>query len=551
MTRRSLRLSALLAMCLMFAALFAAAHISRDVLERLPRLEDEFAYLYQARIFARLQAWVPREEPVKVFWQPFVLQPETTPDGTYRRFGKYIPGWPLALTPGVWMGQPWVVNAFLGMLSVGLVYRLGREVFDEWVGLVAALLLTISPMALILNATLMSHTWAMFCALVFTYSYWRALKQGAGRWRWAALGGVAIGAVIITRPLTAAAIGAPVALHALIALGQSWRRDRRFPRQLFITLAVMAVCSAPVAAIWPLFNQIWVGDWRANTYTLLWEYDRVGFGPGYGLNRGGHSLYWGLRNMQADLTMWFRDLYGFTLTNEAGKFLKENLTYGAGVGISWLPVVIGLLAGWRRGAIWLFFGLLVGVVAAGITYWIGSVVHGGAVYSTRYYYEATFGVCLVAAYGIVAVIRAVRPRGIGLAALGIAVVLSVGVYTPARLREPLPPNWKTGLYGFNKVSRAQLEKVDLMRLALGRRNDPVLIVVLRSPVKGVEDNWRDYGATLAVTDPYLDSDIIVARVFEAEDAPEVVRRFPGRLVLYQIGEQLYSSVEEALTKAAG
>ncbi|MCC7206077.1 MAG: glycosyltransferase family 39 protein, partial [Anaerolineae bacterium] len=180
----------LAALALMIFAFLAAAVVSRTVFERLPHLEDEFAYLYQARIFARGQVWVERDEPVKVFWQPFVLQPEEPVDGALRRFGKYIPGWPLVLTPGIWMGQPWVINAFLAMLSVGLVYRLGKEIFSEPAGLVAALLTAISPVALLLNATLMSHTWAMFAALVFTYSYWRTLKRGRGRYLWAALGGL-------------------------------------------------------------------------------------------------------------------------------------------------------------------------------------------------------------------------------------------------------------------------------------------------------------------------------------------------------------------------
>ena len=140
------------ALAIMVFAFLAAAVVSRNVFERLPHLEDEFAYLYQAKIFARGQVWVPRDEPVKVFWQPFVLQPEDPADGVLRRFGKYIPGWPLVLTPGVWVGQPWVVNAFLAMLSVGLVYRLGKEIFGEPAGLVAALLMAISPMALLLNA---------------------------------------------------------------------------------------------------------------------------------------------------------------------------------------------------------------------------------------------------------------------------------------------------------------------------------------------------------------------------------------------------------------
>lgn len=124
--RSALRPSQWLVLGLMLFSLLASAHISRVVLERLPRLEDEYAYLYQAKIFARFQAYVVREEAVKVFWQPFVLQPESTDsyDGVARRFGKYTPGYPLVLSVGVMLGQPWLINAVFGMLNVGLIYRL-------------------------------------------------------------------------------------------------------------------------------------------------------------------------------------------------------------------------------------------------------------------------------------------------------------------------------------------------------------------------------------------------------------------------------------------
>jgi hypothetical protein len=118
-------------------------------------------------------------------------------------------------------------------------------------------------------------------------------------------------------------------------------------------------------------------------------------------------------------------------------------------------------------------------------------------------------------------------------------------YTPARLREPLPPNWQDGLYGFNGISRAQIEAVKTLRAQLGAPEQPVLVIVLRR--EGERDNWRNYGALLAITDPYLKNDIIVARLFNPEAVPDFVRRFSGRLVLYQVGATLYTSLADALT----
>ena len=577
-TSRRLSTGMALALVLMCFALVATAVVSRSVFERLPHLEDEFAYLYQARIFAGWRAWVPREEPAAVFWQPFVLQPDQPPaddpDGPPRRFGKYTPGWPLALAPGIWLGQPWIINAFLAMLSVGLVYRLGREIFDEAVGLVAALLLTISPMALLLNATLMSHTWAMFTAIVFVYAYWRTTRRGRGRYAWAVLGGVMLGAVVVTRPLTAMAMAVPVGLHALWELQAAFRGQTRRTWPVLRVLFVMGLSVLPMASLWPLFNHLTTGDWRTNTYTLLWEYDRLGFGPGHGNTPGGHTPAHGWRQARADVREWLRDLFGFTLHPALETFAREHWGYGAGIGLSGVPVAAGLIAGRRRGWIWLCFGGFAALVIANLYYWIGAVVRGAAVYSARYYYEATFGVCLVAGYGVVAWARALRGQrqhlvpahadsgGFcgrlrlawnrlwpGYVLVCIACGLSVAGYTPARLNEPLP-GWPGGLYRYNKIGQHQLEAVSMMRAAYAQYADqPVLIIVVRSPVPGVRDNWRDYGAAMAETSPYLDSDIILARVFDPEEIEGFLRRFSGRLVLYQIGEQLHPSVEAAMADA--
>ncbi|MEP7289017.1 MAG: glycosyltransferase family 39 protein [Chloroflexota bacterium] len=627
------------ALLIAFFTFASAIVINRTVFERLPHLEDEFGYLYQAKIFAGGHAWVPRNEPVKTFWQPFVIQPETSPDGIQKRFGKYTPGWPLLLSIGVLLGTPWIINPILSTISVLLVYRLGREIFSEAVGLVSALLLAISPMALLLNATLMSHVPAMFMAVGFVYAYWRLTRHGKRRYAWAAVAGLALGLMISTRPLSAVAIAAPVILHAFsrvvdAAFSKQWR-TKLLPT--LRPLLLLSLLTIPTAALWPITNQIWTGDFRTNTYTLLWAYDKPGFGPDYGLMAGGHTLEYGWRNARADLDVYLRDLFGFNMSPTIEKYLADNLGWGAGIGLSWILVVAGLFAGRKSEWIWLFFELFIAIVIAQMTYWIGSVVHGGAAYSLRYWYEATFGMCLVGGYGTVALVKSLRgkgtqliyaaigayalgwvlfnrggglpnwyiPLGVGLlilcgvlAAIGaeikkatvsraitisylnglersgevtvpvraatltqrlqqiwyfspgyVLLIIVVGFsligYTPARFKESLP-GWPDGLFRYNKVGQQQIDAINAMRTKYGKPGQPVLIVVLRSPNASIEDNWRDYGAAMAMTSPYLDSNVILARVFDKEDAPDVEKRFSERLVLYQVGENLYKSVDEAL-----
>ncbi len=561
----------------MFAALVfalfafgASVVLNRTVFERLPHLEDEFAYLYQAKLFARGQAWVKRDEPIKVFWQPFVLQPETSPDGTLRRFGKYTPGWPLLLAPGAGNDTPWIVNAIGAMLNVLLVYRLGKDIFDETVGVVAAALMAISPMALILNASLMSHTWALTCTLVFVYAYYRTTKTQrpmGSLLKWGAIGGLALGLLVSMRPLTAVAMAAPIGLHILARLMESFTPEKKVNLGQFLApLVVMGVCVLPWIGLLFGFNYAVTGQVRSELYTLQWEYDKPGFGEGYGVMPGGHSLTYGWRNFNADLYVWQRDIFGWTLNPALEGYLRNNLNYGVGVGLAYIFILMGLIAGRKNEWVWIFFELFVAIVIAQLTYWIGSTVHDSAVYSVRYYYEATGGVMLVAAYGIVSQARAWSPHVSnainqltakggalqqawsklwpGYILLTIGIVVSLFGYMPPRLSEPLR-EWPKGLYGFNKVGQYQMQNLAKMR----EPGKKVLIIILRDPNPLIEDNWRDYGAYMANTSPFLDSDIIVARFFDPDGVDEFVQRFSDRQVLYQVGENLYTTMEAAQKKA--
>ena len=615
------------ALLLAMFAFGAALHINRTMFERLPHLEDEFAYLFQAKVFAGGHLWVERPAgvEVKVLWQPFVIQPNDPIDGVLKRFGKYTPGWPAVLALGILLNAPWITNAFLSALTVVLIYRLGREVFDEAVGLVAALLMAISPMALLLSATLMSHTSALFFTLLFLYGYWRTIKTTGGlrsQIAWGALAGVGIGMVAATRPLTAVAMAAPVALHALSRLVEIFSEKVKYGQRVRIvtSMASLALVAAPFAGSIFVFNRAVTGESRSELYTLQWDYDKVGFGEGHGLMPGGHTLDFGWTNARSDLGIWLRDIFGWTIDLGLTDYMQRNWGWGAGIGLGWLFVAIGLYTGRKNEWIWLFFELFIAIVIAQLTYWIGSAVYGSAVYSIRYYFEATGGIVLVSAFGLVTLVRAARnvPRlltlcisaAVAIVAVGwltlvrevldynfgarletylilalvlillgllftstrninsrfgqsrfgqnlaaawdtlwpgyIVLIVIAGVsligYTPARLRERLP-DWPNGLYRYNKAGQQEIDALNAMR----DPSKPVLVVVLQDPNPGIDDDWRNYGALMAATSPYLNSDIIVGRVFDKADVDQFVQRFPGRQVLYEVGEKLYRTVDDALS----
>lgn len=558
-------------------ALFAfgmSALLSQAVFERLPHLEDEMAYLWGARAIAGGRFVVPAVAPTRSYWQPFVV------DRGGVRFSKYTPGWSMQLALGVALGQPWIVNAAFAALTVALAYRIGREGFGvqrgETAGAIAAALVAFSPAALLLNATLMGHTAALFAAALFILALLR-LDRGRRVWLWAALGGVALGLLALNRPLTAVAVGTPGALWALARLArQIAARGLRPALPALRPHAALAALALALAALIPVYNYQAVGDPFANLYTLVWEYDRVGFGPCCG--RSGHTLEKGVRHMRFDLSLTAADLFGWTppVIDASGQVHPELVDHWVNqadylpiVGWSWILLPFGLLAafGWRRGLImglWIAAGvgllalpfadrhaptepavgylvvaglfvwvnlpviafrdrarglaaLLVavalGLIVLQLAYWIGSQR-----YSTRYYYEGLISAALLTALPLAVVHERLRARR-WLVPIGVSAVLiySLCAYSLPRI---------SVLRGFNLISGEQIAAVERRRID-GR---PVLVIVNGNNVR-----WRAYAPLMAQTSPYLDGPIVAARASSDAERSAILARFPDRQVIEMDG----------------
>jgi len=510
MRPRPLAYHHLLALLLAFFAFTMSALVSRAVFERLPHLEDEVAYLFQAKTLAGGQLTVAIPEPRRAYWQPFVVDY----DETGQRFGKYPPGWPLLLAAGVLSGQAWLVNALFAAMTVALVYRLGRELFSPDTGAIAAALTAFSPMALLLNGTLMGHTAALWTAVLFMYALLR-VERGRGALRWGALGGLALGLLVINRPLTAVGVAAPfvvyAALRLLAALRGGWRPFAQALRPLLALAAITLIVGAAV----PLYSYAATGDPTKNLYTLVWPYDRVGFGECCG--RSGHTIEKGIRHLRFDLSLMAADLYGWQvgrITPELQAHLRTESGYWPPLGLSWLLLPFGLLAGARRRWTWLLALSAISLMAAHLAYWIGAQR-----YSTRYYFEALAALSLISALPLAWLIARSRRRGLVYAALALALVYSLYAYSTPRIQ---------ALYRFNEISRETLEGV-----AARRDGDRPVLVLVSGPDSGDRRvRWRALGALMAVTSPYLDSEIVGAwDTLRPGVRAAILARFPERQVI--------------------
>ena len=500
------------ATALAFSAFFLSIFISRTVFERLPHLSDEVAYLYQARVFARGNIVIDSPNPRSPFWQPFVV------DYQGKRFSKYTPGWSLILSVGVKLGTPYVINAWLAMLTMALTYRLGRDMLNSDTGLIAAALLTASPMFLLLSGTLMGHTTALFLTMAFVYAY-RHIEQGHQQTRWGIIAGITLGLLVITRPLTAIGIATPFILYSGLRVLWTVVRARQQFWQTLVPLLWLSGFTMLIALIVPVYNYQATGDPAQNLYTLVWDYDRVGFGETFG--RNGHTVRKGLRQTGWDLSLTAADFLGWQigeLTEQQKNHMLARANRYPGNGISWLLLPFGVIAGLvgtnsqRRWTILLILILLC-LIGVHVAYWIGSQR-----YSTRYYAEGVAAAALICA--IFPAWVAVRWRRLPIYGLLIVVIVwSSTTYTIPRLQI---------LRGFNGVTLARIDEINAVR----QTDKPVVIVLT-----GDGMTWRANGTLMVSTSPYLDSDIVLARnPLDSRYLAAILAMFPDREIIYMGGE---------------
>lgn len=492
-----------LALALSLLAALAAYLVAGWVFERIPHLEDEFAFLWQAQAAAHGKLTLPSPPSPRHFLVPFVVDYEG------QRFGKYPPGWPAMLGIGIRLGLADWVNPLLAALGVWLAYRLGKKVFNPLVGLLAAFLTLTSPFFLLNSGSLLSHPMGLFLSAAFAMAWLDAFgSYGEARVRTLALvtAALSMGLLALTRPLTAIGVALPFAVHGMVLLV---RRDGRTRRRLLL-FGVMALAVASLHFVW---QYALTGDPWLNPYTLWWPYDKVGFGPGVG--RYGHNLHLARINTRFSLWVGARDLFG----------------WGS---VSWLFLPVGLLALGRRWAGWVLGSVVVSLVAVYVLYWVGAWLFG-----PRYYYEGLYSLTLLTAAGIAWLAGwplgksegATPERHWGKArTLGVTALLAFLVtanlifYTPLRLRSMV------GLYGITGERLVPFRNAQAQGLA------PALVIVH-------PDHWTEYGNLLPLETPFLDTPFIFAISRGAAEDARLAQAFPERKVFHYDPDQPYLFVE--------
>ncbi|MHB0989433.1 MAG: STT3 domain-containing protein [Bellilinea sp.] len=490
-----------IALALAFITLAAVFSVTQQVFEGLPHIEDEYAYIWQAQTAAHGDLTL--ESPVcpKCFLQPFVV------DYQGLRFGKYPPGWPAALSIAIRLNLRDWLNPFLAALCVWLTYRLVKRLLHEKAGLLAAFLTLMSPFVLINGGTLLSHVWSYFLTLTFIASWLDATADGnpLPGWLPVTTGGLSLGLLVLTRPLTAVGVALPFFVHGI---GLLIRGNKRIRAHILFLGAITGI----LALIIPLWQYAVTGDPLLNPYSLWWPYDRLGFGSGIGRQAGGNDLHWAYINGKASLRVGASDLFGWPM-------------------ISWLFMPFGLIELRRNGKGLLVSSVLVTLVLVYTLYWIGSWVFG-----PRYYFEGTISAVLLTVAGIQWLAGRIKPTaaplrarilaaarfGLTAAVLLLLIAGNLRYYLPWRFQQMIQ------LYG---ISREQLEP---FQQPAAVSLTPALVIVHQM------QTWREYAVLLELADPYLDTPFIFTYSRGSEQDQSVIDAYPQRSVYHYYADDPFA-----------
>lgn len=229
------------------------------ILFHFPNSGDEYAYYFQAQIFAAGKYFAPAPPSDKLITDKMILY-----DGKW--FVQYPPGWPAFLSIGFLIGMPWIINPIFSTITLLVLYSISKEMYDDNVALKSVFLLTISPFFILTSASYFSHPIALFFSSLFLYFFFQARKTSSTEY-YHMLGILSLVILAYIRTYTAFLFLIPY-FGYLIA--------RREIKNLVIVLIVGSIAIIPLF----LYNSILTGNPISLGYQIYDPSDRPGFGVG-------------------------------------------------------------------------------------------------------------------------------------------------------------------------------------------------------------------------------------------------------------------------------
>ncbi|HEY5219705.1 MAG TPA: hypothetical protein VIJ16_07840 [Gemmatimonadaceae bacterium] len=342
---------------LVFALTMGAAFVALSVgvawyaFHFAPTTADEIAQLWHARILLHGHIALPPDPNAEFFGVDNVID-----RGAW--YSQFPIGGPLVLALGYLIHAPWLLDPLLGGVTVAALYHFARRAYGETQGRAVAVLLTLTPVALLMSASYMNHV-PVLCLTALSLAAlteWERAESPMRRLAIAGGIGLALGFTAAIRPLDGLVVSAVIGLFQLSVI-------RRAPHR-WSELLMQGCCGAIGVA--PLLY----GNWATTGGIFHFGYE-VMWGPAHRL--GFHVDPQGVTHTP---------LRALVL---ATKYVSELNSYVVAWPIPALLVAIVGLVSMRRVTRWdrLLFGLFFAQLLAYALYW-----HDGEFLGPRFLYNA-------------------------------------------------------------------------------------------------------------------------------------------------------------------
>ncbi len=322
---------------------------------------DESAYLFESK--AMLMGAVAAKAPpltaadADTYQADFFFENHVIHGSKW--FGKYPPGWPALLALGLMLKAGWLLDPLFGLLTLWLTFLLARRLFGERTARIAAFLLLLSPFFVLNAVGYMSHP---ACGAAIAGAT-LLLHKGIESRRTAHFAGMfaLLGAAFLMRPATGAAA------LAVLTPAFCWA-GRRNLRLLATSLAAGAVICGAAAGGLLLHNRALTGNAMLSPYAMS-------------------------RNRTVPVEV---DPRPENLVANARSITSVSLAKTALDAVPFVFLMAACVPFFeRRFWNWVLAALFVMLVAA----YLPQVEVSDSVVGERYYFEAYFGVAILAARG--------------------------------------------------------------------------------------------------------------------------------------------------------